>query len=195
MEQSRGRAKRVGKQAWRLDGAAVAWPCDLLASELLTEVRQPQTPGPAQRVTSEDALTSSLSSSWTKKASPLSPSFMCRSTGSPLISMSTCNGAWWSGVPAVVLHSHLLSTGLQAGPGTQAACCPNALHFLDLSLPSPPWGAPDPHSEGICSPSQYSCSCLGFCVPVSPTAHQHKNMIFFFLTFWPPHVACGIFVP
>ena len=97
MEQNRGRAKRAGKQAWRLDGAAVAWPCDLLASELLMEVRQPQTPGPAQRVTSEDALTSSLSSSWTKKASPLSPSFMCRSTGSPLISMSTCNGAWWSG--------------------------------------------------------------------------------------------------
>lgn len=33
-------------------------------------------------------LTSCTSISWTKKASPLSPSFMCRSTGSPFISMS-----------------------------------------------------------------------------------------------------------
>lgn len=32
----------------------------------------------------------SLSVSLTKKASPFSPSFMCRLTGSPLISMSTC---------------------------------------------------------------------------------------------------------
>lgn len=35
-------------------------------------------------------LTSVLSVSLTKKASPFSPSFMCRLTGSPLISMSTC---------------------------------------------------------------------------------------------------------
>lgn len=35
-------------------------------------------------------LTLCFSVSWTKKASPLSPSFMCSSTGSPLISMSIC---------------------------------------------------------------------------------------------------------
>lgn len=34
-------------------------------------------------------LTWSLSVSWTKNASPLSPNFMCKSTDSPLISMST----------------------------------------------------------------------------------------------------------
>ena len=34
-------------------------------------------------------LTSMFSVSVTKKASPLSPSFICRLTGSPLISMST----------------------------------------------------------------------------------------------------------
>ena len=49
MEQSRGRAGGAGKQAWRLDEAAVAWPCDSLASEFPTEVKHPQTPGPAQR--------------------------------------------------------------------------------------------------------------------------------------------------
>lgn len=36
-----------------------------------------------------DQLTSMFSFCSTKNASPLSPSFMCRSTGSPLISMST----------------------------------------------------------------------------------------------------------
>ena len=42
-------------------------------------------------------LTSEHSSAFcTKNASPASPSFMCRSTGSPLTSMSTCNRyTWW----------------------------------------------------------------------------------------------------
>lgn len=46
-----------------------------------------------QTSSTSSSPTSFSSVSWTKKASPLSPSFMCRSTGSPLISMSTWQGA------------------------------------------------------------------------------------------------------
>lgn len=47
------------------------------------------------KVKNQTMQTWSFSVSCTKKASPLSPSFICRSTGSPLISMSTCRTEKW----------------------------------------------------------------------------------------------------
>lgn len=57
---------------------------------------KPALPGGHRRTqtsSTSSSPTSFSSDSWTKKASPLSPSFICRSTGSPLISMSTWRGA------------------------------------------------------------------------------------------------------
>ena len=62
------------------------WSCHLKPA-LLGGHRRTQTSS------TSSSPTSFSSNSWTKKASPLSPSFMCRSTGSPLISMSTWQGA------------------------------------------------------------------------------------------------------
>ena len=124
-----------------------------------------------------EALTTSLSSSWMKKASPLSPSFMCKSTGSPLISMSTCNVAWWDGGPhRQILLPCFSPLDSQLVLETQAPCCPSTAFSGTLS-PQTSGSPPAPHSEGLCSPSQYSCLCLGFCVPLSPTAHKNKNTI------------------
>jgi len=61
--------------------------------------------------------TSFTSDSWMKNASPLSPSFICRSTGSPLISMSTWQGAEAACPSEPILPSAYRKALLQGGDG------------------------------------------------------------------------------
>ena len=71
-------------------------PCGRRAVQTWSCHLKPALPGGHRRTqtsSTSSSPTSFSSNSWTKKASPLSPSFMCRSTGSPLISMSTWQGA------------------------------------------------------------------------------------------------------